>query len=852
MQNTNIERGSQNPKNVVVYDLTLTSPDRSTKDIKSLKSALERSESVVLPNRHLLYDIYHDLTTLDGHLSGILQKRTDAVLNKSLSFLNKEGQKIEAFDNLIYSNKFNNFLKLILDSKYWGVSGAEFLIGKKFDYVEVPRKHINIDKGFILKSQYSSTGIPIADLPQVFTIGEKNDLGQLLRCALYSIYKRGAFGDFAQFVEIFGQPVRLIYYDAYDTKVKEELKKVLNESGSSLAMMIPKQAEFEMLDGKTSNGNGDLQINLITACNAEMSIAILGNTETTSSSSSSGYAQSKEHSKQQLEITKSDLAFVRNLLNDEKFLNILRGYGYPVDQGSFEFEMELDLDNLKKRLEIDEKVSTKVPVEDDYWYMTYGIPKPKNYEALKKEKEEKEKAQVVAQQNANPIVKEEKTPDTKPDVKVKTKQKDLKDLFDQLKDFFFGGNEISLNELYEIGEIDFDLADNFEEIYSQLAGEIYGGKLPDNYVHPELYFETVDKLKSAISEGLGGKSFNYDDSKNVLQSYLQNNIYRFAAAKCLTELLEFRNAMIDPATGEIISFSKYKQIIANKGYLFSTAYLNAEYNIALQSSIMAHKWESIDSVYLEYSTVGDEHVRLSHREWDGHTFLKSDPIWNIIYPPNGWGCRCTVVPGVAKNYNGASTKEYKEKSEDRINNPLFENNVGKSRVIFKGDHPYFLAAKSKKAKVLDYIQYGMPHHDNIGTVIMQSDYVKTSLEEYHAWWKQQSNGDNDNIIIEDKLGNTILFDGNKKNMPDYGKFKDHILKKKKENRFEYATNFPEIVQKPDEIWLGINDETTYIKFYKDKTICVQTSQNLKANTMYDLQPDRIIELRRGTLKYKSY
>lgn len=64
-----------------------------------------------------------------------------------------------------------------------------------------------------------------------------------------------------QYVEIFGQPVRIMYYDVYDTSTKQELK-ILTESGNSLAIMLPKQAEFEMKDGKTSNANGDLQKHL--------------------------------------------------------------------------------------------------------------------------------------------------------------------------------------------------------------------------------------------------------------------------------------------------------------------------------------------------------------------------------------------------------------------------------------------------------------------------------------------------------------------------------------------------------------------------------------------------------------
>ncbi|MDR3226060.1 MAG: DUF935 domain-containing protein [Prevotellaceae bacterium] len=423
---TNTEGGAKKPQKIIINDLTLVAPDRNRKDIAKLKSSIERAESIYTPSRVELYDLYHDITTIDGHLAGILQKRKDFVLNKSISFVDKNKRKIDTFENLIYSNKFNRLIELIIESKFWGISGIEFIVGKDFDFDEIPRKHIRIEKNMIVKSQYDYTGISIDELPFVWTIGRKNDLGLLLKCSMYALYKRSGFGDFAQYVEIFGQPVRIIYYDAYDTKTKQDLRKILTESGGSLAMMIPKQAQFQMLDGKTSNGTGELQERLIHNCNAEMSVAILGNTETTTSSSSSGYAQSVEQGRQQLEITKSDISFVQNTLNEPWFLDILKSYGYPVDGGSFEFEFEIDLDNLIKRLQIDTFVSGKVPVADDYYYETYGIPKPDNYDELKaKQEDDKQAALLAIQGNKETHTKEADEP-----------KNDKKNLIDTIINFF--------------------------------------------------------------------------------------------------------------------------------------------------------------------------------------------------------------------------------------------------------------------------------------------------------------------------------------------------------------------------------------------------------------------------------
>lgn len=355
-------------------DFTQVSPDRSSKDVGTLKQALQSAESITLPNRVRLYDLYHDVTSFDGRLSGLLEKRTAFVLNKRLHFM-RSGERVDEMEGLIGSAKFGLLMELLMETVYWGCMGVEFVVGREFDFVEIPRKHIRVERGVVVKSQYDVDGIPYADNPNVWVVGEPYDFGKLLQCSVYALYKRSGFADFAQYVEIFGQPVRIIYYDAHDTKTKGELDKMLRDMGAALTMMIPKQAQFEMMDGKNANGTGELQMRLIDACNDEMSIAILGVTETTSASRSSGYAQAREHGRQQLEITKSDIRYIEGLLNSERFMKILSGYGYPVEGGKFVFEKEADVKELSARLAIDERVATHVTVDDDYWYDTYGVPK---------------------------------------------------------------------------------------------------------------------------------------------------------------------------------------------------------------------------------------------------------------------------------------------------------------------------------------------------------------------------------------------------------------------------------------------------------------------------------------------
>ena len=69
----------------------------------------------------------------------------------------------------------------------------------------------------------------------------------------------------------------------------------------------------------------------------------------------------------------------------------------------------------------------------------------------------------------------------------------------------------------------------------------------------------------------------------------------------------------------------------------------------------AGKWEADQSEDIqeilwgyEYSAVGDDRTRPSHMALDGTVLPKEDPLWKTIWPPNGWGCRCVVIPVLRK------------------------------------------------------------------------------------------------------------------------------------------------------------------------------------------------------------
>lgn len=71
------------------------------------------------------------------------------------------------------------------------------------------------------------------------------------------------------------------------------------------------------------------------------------------------------------------------------------------------------------------------------------------------------------------------------------------------------------------------------------------------------------------------------------------------------------------------------------------------FNNNMRSAHMAGRWEQLLAnsdrrPYLQYRTAGDARVRPQHRQWNGLIYPIGDAFWQTHYPPNGWGCRCTI------------------------------------------------------------------------------------------------------------------------------------------------------------------------------------------------------------------
>ena len=254
---------------------------------------------------------------------------------------------------------------------------------------------------------------------------------------------------------------------------------------------------------------------------------------------------------------------------------------------------------------------------------------------------------------------------------------------------------LKLSGLYQLRENNFenlnsDVPNSFERIWDKLAKELYQSPLtphrgeltpPVGGWGADLLKQTATELSKALLAG--GVSY---ETLPELAAFMQENIFVFSGFKTYQELKQ-ASLLLRDANGKLRSFTDFKKEIKKLNATYNGAFLNAEYNLAVSSSQMATKWKGFESQKddydLVYKAVNDKRTRPEHAAIDGVVEPVDSPFWNTHYPPNGWNCRCTVYQ-VEKGTKGTTMPK-----DIPANPSLFQNNVGKTGIIFPSSHPYF-------------------------------------------------------------------------------------------------------------------------------------------------------------------
>lgn len=832
---------------LVVNQIIVKSPQRKVYDVGDWRNALKSADTGRVKQ---LYDLFDDIL-IDGLLADAMDKRIDAVLNSELIFQDKDGREVEEVAVIMDTPDWEELLRQIMYERFYGRCGVELLCTPDtFHVAPIPPKHINLKKRCIIINDSDETGIPYEGDNSLLILGKERNYGLLLKATPYAIYKRGGFGDWSQWVELFGMPQRVGKYNAYDPESRKLLEQAMEEAGSAPYIIIPKEAEVETKSG--NNGSGTSYNEFRQACNEEMLITILGQTLTTVQGENGARSLGEVHKEVEEGKNRSDMRFVQRVLNNH-VLPMLEARGYPVGGGKFVFPQSAEQLSVSDIVQL----SDILPIPQSYLHEKYSIPVPEGDEPIAR-REVPTFEQADIEQEGEPTEQEAK-PKTKAQLSDRSLLKRLRDFF-AIAPTTMGANSKSQS----LTNLSDDTLDN------RLIKRVANGKA--SYFDAELFEylsnDLLNAIHTAFKRPVNNADYVYDNLDPAFVTAMEQNLFHFSAAKTLAEVQKLNQLYRKAKTFE--EFSREAAKVCTK---FNKVWQKTEYDTANLTAESAANYQRLIKKanrfpYWQYVTAGDDRVREEHRKLNGVILEVKDPRWDKIYPPNGWKCRCRVKP-LLRNEANESIVQASQQTVDEFFGSVewsnsvashFDHNPGKRQHVFNANQMYVKKFPNKATKLMDKVtpdDWGLKHSYK---QLVRDATKKINWYEGKAadWWNLHKK------VVESEEVLPIEDFSNRTWHMDKKSFDEHTTdtKKKRAFRTKYLDTINEVMKDPDEVWIGQDEKDKkaddnylnrwfYIKYYDSVAIvCVCKIQDGKLNfkSWYELYDDKV---RKGLLIYRK-
>lgn len=207
-------------------------------------------------------------------------------------------------------------------------------------------------------------------------------LGGVARSALWAwVFKSYAMRDWARFVELFGQPIRVgKYHQGASPEDVAVLKRAAFELGSDAAAVIPQEMALELVEAGGKSASADLYHRLIDYLDRQVSKAVLGQTMTTDDGSS--LAQARVHDEVRRDLLAADASAMAATLTRDLIAPLVRlNLGdAPLPTFSLRVEEPEDLTALAEHVVKLSQAGLPIP---QWWVRDkFGIPEAAEGEAV--------------------------------------------------------------------------------------------------------------------------------------------------------------------------------------------------------------------------------------------------------------------------------------------------------------------------------------------------------------------------------------------------------------------------------------------------------------------------------------
>lgn len=325
---------------------------RIRQNIQLWRLGVTAAENPTNPQRYNLLQTYMDVV-LDSHVSACLMQRKNMVMGLEFEVV-KDGTRNDELSKMCHKKWFSDFIGHVFDSITYGFSLIQFdtLINDEFKCVElVDRMFVKPEFSVVVPTYSAIDGVNFTEPPfsdWCIGVGEKKDLGLLMKVAPLAIWKKNALAAWADFQEIFGAPLRIGKTNLKDSETADNMEKMLKGMGVSAYGMFDTDDVIELIETKRTDAYMVFD-QMIIRCNSEISKLILGQTGTMDEKSFVGSAEVHERIlKQGL---KADKRLILNALN-KQLIPMMEGLGFNF--GDFKFDVvKEDQLTLEEKAKID-------------------------------------------------------------------------------------------------------------------------------------------------------------------------------------------------------------------------------------------------------------------------------------------------------------------------------------------------------------------------------------------------------------------------------------------------------------------------------------------------------------------
>jgi SPP1 gp7 family putative phage head morphogenesis protein len=665
-------------QSIVIQDITIAQLERGNQTVQSWYSAVKAAESTLFPMRKQLYDTYLDVS-IDLHLSSVMDKRIRAVKTTPFEWI---GLDNDVIIKNFRSPWFAELLKLIQERIFYGTTLAEIQLGQDGliqDVELVPRQNVKPEIGIISKDGYSDDGFPYREgmYPHyILEIGRKRDLGMLSKLAPYVLLKRQNLSDFSRYNEMFGMPLRVYEYDPLKAGARAEAEKSAKQYGSAAYIIVPKGFASVQFQESVKQSTAYAYDKLHEILNNEITIGVLGQLLTTGGEGGGSYELGKVHAAVEAAINLEDRLTAEYIINYPFKNNILIPHGYPLQEFEGKFKTAEEISKEKKLDFWIRLFQSGAPIAEEDFYKEFGIEPPGDRPVVISNNPGGQAADDQPEADAGNKPK----PPAKPQGGAGAKKQSLSA---RINDLYARKCERDKSPMRTTLSYKSDL----DGIIDRLIRQILNGEIKAGDVDAQLYDLIAAELWKGVQKGYGVKLEAAQGAEVGMLKALRTNVYVFSGFKNYQFLRQATDLLVDE-NGVAKSFAKFRDDILKLNSTYNVEYLRTEYNYAIASSQMAHKWQSFQEdksamPFLQYETVGDSRVRAAHAKLDGIVKPVDDPFWDTYMPPNAWNCRCTV--------RQLSVGEVSETNADDLPQlpEMFKLNSGKHAVVFPKNHPYY-------------------------------------------------------------------------------------------------------------------------------------------------------------------